>query len=661
LALAHYNLGNLLMDGKRLEEAEASFRQAISIDPNCLEAHYNLANTLKMLDKLSEAENSYRQAISIRPDSMDALANLGNVLLDMERTEEACACYRRVLQIDPENADAHNNLGSALYKQERSSEAEASFRQAIRINQDFVEAHNNLGFLLCGLRRYSEAEACYRQALRIDPDNADVLSNFGDTLAEAGYMSEAEIYYRKAMNIRPDWVELHCSLARALISMGNLPEAIKYFQRALEIKPDYFLAQGNLIFTQDMMADVDVVYLQGERKRWDELHAAHLNRGQPHANAPDPERRLRIGYVSADFRAHSAAFVFGSMLVNFDRERFEVIAYSNHKDEDVITRIFKDNVTCWRNISKLSDAAAAELIREDGIDILVDLSGHSAGNRLLVFARKPAPIQITAWGYAAGTGMSAMDVFFSDKVIVPPEEVPHYAERVIYLPCALSYYHPDAAPRVNMLPALSGEGITFGSFNRLEKNSDLAYRAWAEILKACPNSRMILKTPALDSAGTRTRVLEKFAVLGIDPERIVLLGRSSRDEHMAAFNRVDIALDPFPHGGGVTALEGLLMGVPMVTLRWPSLAGRVSASIMTAVGMTDWIAESPEQYVELAVQKAKDLQGLSALREKLREMFTSSIVGDQGAYVQAVEKEYRVLWREWCEKQAVALEKEAQV
>jgi predicted O-linked N-acetylglucosamine transferase (SPINDLY family) len=402
-----------------------------------------------------------------------------------------------------------------------------------------------------------------------------------------------------------------------------------------------------------MAADRDISALHDERKRWANAHATHLLQHRPHTNTPDPERRLRIGYVSADFRMHSAASAFGTILINFDSSGFDVVAYSNTvKKEDALTQRFRQNATCWRKIVGLSDDAVSDLIRQDGIDILIDLSGFSAGNRLLVFARKPAPIQITAWGYASGTGMQAMDVLFSDAVVVPPEEKQFYTEQVRYLPCLLSHSPHQAPPPVNDLPALSAGWITFGSFNRLAKISDEAYRTWAQVLLAVPDSRMVLKAGELDDAGTRARVTGHFTRAGVAPERLSLLGKTSWHEHITAFNRADISLDTFPQGGGVTTLEGLLMGVPVVTLRWPTLSGRTSASILTALGLTDWIAETPEQYVEIAVRKAQDILALAELRQQMRTRFTSSVIGDAHAYVSAVEQEYRQLWREWCVRQS---------
>jgi protein O-GlcNAc transferase len=289
-----------------------------------------------------------------------------------------------------------------------------------------------------------------------------------------------------------------------------------------------------------------------------------------------------------------------------------------------------------------------ELIRRDQIDILVDLSGHSRENRLPVFARKPAPIQITAWAYSTGTGMRAMDVLFSDPVLIPPDERVLYAEEIRYLPNFLSYYPFQTPPAVTASPALTKKYVTFATFSRLEKVSDDAYQTWAAVLLAVPGSRMLFKNREMDHAAGRARVTDYFMRAGVAPERLILLGSTPWEQHMAAFDQVDIALDPFPQGGGVTSLEGFLMGVPVITLRWPTFGGRTGASILTTLGLTDWIAETPEQYVEIARQKAADLHALAELRQQMRERLMTSILCDADAYARVVEQEYRQLWQEWC-------------
>ncbi|ADL55129.1 tetratricopeptide repeat protein [Gallionella capsiferriformans] len=681
-AAAYSNLANTLMASAELAEAEKCCRRALEINPGAADAHSTLGHIFEKQGDLAAAEASFRRALQINPDSAADLSHLGSVLKAQGRLDEADICYRRALQFKPDYADAHYNLATLLKEQGRPDEAENSYRQALRFNPDFVyayynvanvllsqsrlteaesgyreairlkpdfaEAHNNLGIVLRALGRPAEAEASYLEAIRIQPDYAEAHSNLGITLHELGRSSDAVRSINQALLISPMLAEAHCNLGNVLLGLGRQAEAQASYRRALQCDPDFAEAHSNLIFTMDLAVGSDTAMQQQERKNWHAAHAAHLYQQRNFSNARDPDKRLRIGYVSADFRVHSAAYAFGAMLTKFSPDDFEIVAYSNSNREDAMTQRFQQHVTLWRKIIGMSDQAVVDMILADGIDILVDLSGHSSGNRLLVFARKPAPIQITAWGYASGTGLRAMDVFFSDTVFVPPEETHLYAEQVRYLPCAISYFAPDIAPDVSCLPALSGHGVTFGSYNRLAKNSEAAYRAWAKILRAVPDSRMIFKTPVLDDAAVQDQVRAYFTSAGVAAERIILLGKSPHDEHMAAFNQIDISLDPFPHGGGVSALEGLLMGVPVVTLNWPSLAGRISASIMTTLAMPDWIAGSEEEYVQLAIQKATDIPSLSVLRGQLRGRFMTSVIGDQTAYVRYVEREYRQLWREWC-------------
>lgn len=613
-----------------------------------------LGFALHCLGRPEEAEAAMQKAVLLSPQDVEAHNILGNVLLALKRLPAAEASYRRALKIKPGFADAHNNLGNLLRELGQAERAVASCRRAIEIKPDYAEAHCNLGNALRDMDKIDAALASYRRALELKPDFADAHNSLGAVLRDLGQFEGAEASCRRALAIRPDYFEAHCCLGILLMDVGQLDGALASCRRALEIKPDSFDAHNNLIFAQDLSPGLAISALMDERNRWDAIHAAPLAAThRPHLNARDPERRLRIGYVSADFRAHSAASVFGAMLVHFDRSRFEVFTYSNTRNEDALSEFFQQQVDCWRRIVGQSDAAVADLIRHDAIDILVDLSGHSAGNRLLVFARKPAPVQISAWGYATSTGMKTMDVFFADPVLVPPEEVSLFVEEIRYLPNVVSYFNRNAFPDINALPALTAPGITFGSFNRLGKVSEQAFSLWAQVLLAIPGSRLILKSAELKDPDTRDRVAGHFIRAGIDAERVTMLGKSSWHEHMATFNQVDIALDPFPHGGGVTTLEGLKMGIPVVTLRWPTIPGRLSASFLTTLGLCDWVAETPQQYVDIAIQKAQDLVALSALRNTLRGTLDASVIGDCAAYANIVEQEYRQLWRRWCARQEV--------
>ncbi|MEN6628025.1 MAG: tetratricopeptide repeat protein [Sulfuricella sp.] len=682
-AEAHYNLGAIFGARENLGEAIACYRQAIALKPDFADAHYNLGTILRLQDHLDEAAASFQKALAIKPAYIEAYNNLGAILNEQEKSEEAEICFRNAIGHNPNFAEAYNNLGIALTHQEKSDEAVTCYQRALAIKPDYAEAYSNLGNTLRELGKLDEAIACCQKALALKPGYAEAYNNLGNALKDQEKLDEAAICYRKAIEFSPDYAEAHNNLGATLNDQEKPEEAVGYYQKAIALNPNFNEAHGNLgnafcatgkmneaiacyrtsikikpgkahsnlIFALDMAAGFDTPTLQQERKNWGEIHAVPLTAKQfPHANTPAPDRRLRIGYVSADFRRHSATTAFGAMLVKFDRDLFEVFAYSNSPKEDDYTQLFQQNVTAWRKIVGLSDDAVAEMVREDGIDILVDLSGHTAGNRLLVFARKPAPVQVTAWGCPSGTGMPAMDALFADPVVIPPEEKQFYTEQVRYLPNLVGFFSPETFPAVGALPTLSAKTITFGSFNRLNKISKESFDLWTRVLAAIPDSRLILKSREFDNPVTKERISRHFVDAGIASERVVILGKTPWHEHMNAFNLVDITLDPFPQGGGVTALEGLIMGVPIVALRWPTFGGRASASILTTLGLTDWIAETQEQYLGIAIQKAQDLEALANLRQDLRNRFTASPIGNAALYVKAVESAYRQLWQEWCKR-----------
>jgi len=408
-------------------------------------------------------------------------------------------------------------------------------------------------------------------------------------------------------------------------------------------------AHTNLIFALNFDLAVGAEEQCQERVRWYEQHgrpfAAAISH---HENSPDPERRLRIGYVSGHFRRYPPTYAFGPVLLNHDAERFEVTCYSDTVRADDLTQAFRARVERWRDTFGWSDERLAESIRADGIDILVDLVGHMLGNRLLVFARKPAPIQITGWGEPTGTGLPTMDYLLADPALVPLENRALLAEEVVDLPGFLGYWTPESLPEPGPLPALASGQVTFGSFNRMAKISDTVLRCWAAILRALPSARLVLKTPGFDESSQQARVRAVLSAEGIAPERLMLLGMSDRMAHFAAYQLVDIALDPFPHGGGMTTLDALWMGVPVVTTPGSTISSRLAAASLTALGLTDFIAPERAAYVALAVVKAGNLGALARLRQELRGRLARSAIGDPVRYVGAVESAYRTMWRRWC-------------
>ncbi|MEI6762333.1 MAG: tetratricopeptide repeat protein [Betaproteobacteria bacterium] len=620
---------------------------------------------------------------------MDVLLAAAATLHRSERLPQAIAAYKLVLQQQPEHAHALHMLGMLAQLQDDQMAAVEWIKRAIAI-EPTPEMHYNLGVVLQAQKDWKGAALHYNTAIAMRPDYGFAWTNLGSVFKELGFKEATIEAYARAVELQPSICSLHTNLGTALIAASRPREAIDAFQRALSLKPqdaaslqgmgaslmsvgggqnpealNYFRAShaadsssidahSNLIFAMDMDPRFDTQALLAERRRWADLHARpHEHKQRAHRNLPDSARRVRVGYVSADFKTHSAPKVFGAMLMHYDRTQYEVFAYSqlDFKSKDDQSYLFAGAVDHWADIGQLSDDELAARIRLDQIDILVDLSGYSSGSRLLTFAQKPAPIQITAWGYASSTGLKAMDVFFSDPVIVPPEEKPWYVEEVRYLPNFLHYWCSAPFPPAAPLPALTNGHITFGSLNRLSKVTDDVWATWAEVLKAVPNSQFLIKATENKDPEDRAAVIRRFERAGIDSRRLILLEGSDWPQHIATFAQVDICLDPFPHGGGVSTLEALKSGVPVVAMGGDTLVKRISLSILTSLDMTDWVAQTPEEYVALAAGKAADVAGLKQLRETLRERFDNSAVGDNKAYVAAVEVQYRQLWQRWCEQQ----------
>lgn len=652
--VVYSNLGNLLQSIGRVEEAIACFRRALELKPDLVEALNNLGSALSDQGKLEEAEACYRRAITLKPAFVVPYNNLANLLQAQGRRKDAIAWYERGLKIDPKLAELHNNLGNALKDQGQLERAEACYRRALELRPNFAAAHNNLGSVLQDRGKLEAARAAYRKALAIDPNFAEAHSNLGNTVRDLGHIQEAEDAYRRTLALKPNSVEALNNLGTVLKDCGRFDEAQAALRQALALRPDFATAHQNLLMTMQYDPAVTPAALLEEHRAFDRRFAAPLApKILHHRNDPDPDRRLKIGYVSGDFARHPVGHFLAPVLPAHDRGQVEVFAYSDRLAEDDMTRQLREACDRWLRIVDLDDAALAERIRADGIDILVDLSGHTADNRLLVFARKPAPVQASWAGYVGTTGLSAMDYLISDERETPVGSEPFYVEKIVRLPhCYVCYAPPSYAPEVGPLPALKQSCVTFGCFNNLTKINPSVVALWSQLLKRLPEARLVLKTHQLDDAGMRSRYADLFASFGIDPRRIGLFGKSPHRALLLTYNDVDIALDPFPYSGGLTTLESLWMGVPVVTLGGDRFASRHTASHLSAVGLAELIASNPEEYLTIADELARDLPRLEALRASLRAHMAASPLCDGPRFTRDLEAAYRAMWRHWCETRA---------
>ncbi|MCC7372816.1 MAG: tetratricopeptide repeat protein [Chloroflexi bacterium] len=599
----------------------------------------------------AEAEAIYRQILAADPTNAPALHLLGVLANQLGHAEASAALISQAIQIEPLAASYHSNLGVAYQSLGRREEALACYTRALDLKPDHVDALNNQAVLLQSLGQPEAALASFERSLKLRPNHAETLTNAAISLRVLGRLAEAESRLRRALKLQPTHLEALTNLASTLQVAGRLDEAAALYRRTLEIAPDSAVAHSGLIFLLDLLPD-GAAEAQAERQRWNARFGQGWRANPPaYGNTAEPERRLRVGYVSADFYRHSAALAILPILRAHVRAQVEVVCYSGVIIPDALTAEIRSLADGWRDVAQLPDERLAAQIQADAIDVLVDLSGHSAGNRLPVFGRRPAPVQVSAWGYAAGTGLDAIDAFLADPVVLPTGQRAAFAEAVVDLPSVLCFEPPADAPAVVPLPALAAGHVTFGSFHRLPRLTDDVLDLWARVVAAVPDARMVLKGSGLEEPAVRARIEAAFGRQGVSAGRLTILGPTSRQEHLAAYGLVDLQLDTFPQSGGITTLEGLMMGVPSVTLAGSRITERMSASFLTTLGLPDLIATSREAFVAAAVQAAADVQSLAAVRAALRARLLASPIGDVRQYTRSVEGVYRALWRRWCAAQ----------
>ncbi|MGA2441859.1 MAG: tetratricopeptide repeat protein [Tepidisphaeraceae bacterium] len=603
-------LGTLLSQRGSHDEALGLIERAIKLRPDAADYHSNRGLVLFAMGLLDLAADAYHKALAIRPDYAEALSNLGNVLQRRNQIDEAIACYHQALALKPDEANAHCNLGGALLKKERFPEAIAAFRRAIEFRPDYAEAMSNLGTALVRDRKADEAIEWYGRAAALRPEDARIVNNFAGALKDAGRLDEAISWYRRAIAVRANSV-----------------------------------THSNLVYALHFHPDYDGRALAAEMARWNEAHARPLAKEIPkHLNYSAPNRRLKIGYVSPNFFDQAEAHFVLPLLAAHDRGQVEVHCFASVRRPDEFTELHRSVADVWHDVAADDDQRLTARIREIPIDILVDLAMHLGDNRLLVFARKPAPIQVTWLAYPGGTGLDAIDYRLTDSCIDPPDgDDSIYSEKSIRLPGCWCCYDPlsESLPR----QAEQDGPIVFGSLNNPCKINPRTLRIWAQIVRKVPDSRVLMLSV---SESQRGQIRRTFDEVGVPFKRIDFAASCSRQEYLRIYDRIDIALDPLPYNGITTTCDALWMGVPVVTLTGRSAAGRAAASILNAAGLPELIAHSPEQFIQTAAGLALDLPRLITLRSKLRTQVSRSPLMDGPRFARQVEKVYRDIWTQWC-------------
>jgi predicted O-linked N-acetylglucosamine transferase (SPINDLY family) len=652
-AAARNNLGNVLMAQGRVDEGMAAYEQALKLDPHHPEANNNLGNALQTQGKLLEAVACYRQALQGNPAFVDALNNLGVALAALGNTEEGITCYLQALQCDPRCVRAYYNLGIARKNRGQLAEAIACYQRALELQPDHSDALNNLGLALAEAARPSDAENCYRRALEVNPDDSDAWSNLGNTLANQGRIEEAVGCHWRALSLKPNLAPAWNNLATACQTQGKLEEAVQAYRRALELNPNYTAAHSNWLYCEQYRPETTLASLTSAMAEWNRRHAAPLqSTWRPFSNSRDPGRRLRLGFVSADFAVHPVGWFLVRAMEELRGSDCDALCYNDRARGDEVMSRFQAAATRWIDVVGLSHAALAERIRADQVDILFDLTGHVGNSRLLTFARKPAPVQITWIGSIGGTGLQAIDYVLGDRHVIPPEAESGYVERVLRMPdCWVCYDPQHDAPPVGPLPAIGRQQFTFGSFNNPAKLHPGVIEVWSRILNRIPDSRLILKFLGCDDAGTRRHLADQFARHGVNAARLEMRGVSPRNEYLRQYQEIDLALDPFPHAGGLTTCDALWMGVPVVTCPGDTFVSRQGLSFLSTIGVTDTVARNHDEYVELAVALAQDLLRLAGIRARLRPEMAASPLCDGRRFAAALRDVLRGAWRRWCEAQ----------
>ncbi len=592
----------------------------------------------------------YFHAHGIEPTNPVPLVNLGIACKQAGRLREAVDYAEEGARRMPTSAEAWEGLGNALGAVGDCERAEEVFERALACEAR-ASIHYNRGVMRLAARRYAGAAACFEQALALEPTLFPAAGNLALAHLRSGRLYEAEARLAELTRHAPEQLELHCNRARALVELGRIDKALAIYREIIahpavtsRAWSDYLLA---LHYDQGAMS----TEIFAEHRAWAERFAIPSAQPVPRGNRPDPGRRLRLGYVSPDFRRHSVAFFLENVLARHDRQRFDVTLYRSGGEEDETTARLRAAADGWRDIERIDDDAAAEAIRADGIDILIDLAGHTAGGRLPLFARKPAPVQMTWLGYPDTTGLRNMDCRLTDAVADPPGATEtRHSETLLRLPQGfLRYTPPVEAPEVRASPCTDRGGVTFGSFNAWPKVSAPCLELWAAILREVPASRLLLKSKSLRDEQLRQEIRARFAALGIAHERVELVGFvDSFARHLALYHRIDIALDTFPYNGTTTTCEALWMGCPVVTLAGETHVQRVGASLLGQAGLPEMIATTPEAYRQCALDLAREPERLRQLREGMRERLRNSPLLDASSFARNLEESFRGMWRRYC-------------
>jgi predicted O-linked N-acetylglucosamine transferase (SPINDLY family) len=656
---AWLNFGRSLNNLRRHEAALDCYRKAVSLNPGYAEAWANMGTSLNELKRHEEALSCYAKALQGNPNLAELWSNQGGVLDALQRYDEALASYDNALRIAPGDAHAWFNRGLTLSHARRYEEALAAYDKSLDLNPGQALAWAAKAFALNQLWRFKPAQAASEMAVSINPEIADAWGNLGLAVQEAGRPAEALEHYLQALALEPDLVEVRNNYGNALQELGRLDEAVLQYRQALSIRPGYAQAYSNLLFVQAYHAIGERQEYLALARGWESACISEpvrrAARGRIFHNRPLAGRRLKVGYVSGDLRQHAASYFVEQLFACHDRDLVELFAYSAHAWEDAVSARLRASVDHWVPIAGTADAVVRSRVQADGIDVLIDLSGHTANSRLEVFAHRAAPVQAHYLGYFASTGLTEMDYWIGDVAVTPPAADCDFSEQVWRLPRVWVGYQGKAEAPAPDRRAQQDAGVWIGSFNSLRKLTPRTMDIWARILGVLPEGRLLLKTKELSDPANRVRIFEAMESRGIGADRVELLDGSTTPDwpaHMACYDRLDLALDPVGAvGGGTTTCDALWMAVPVVTIEGDRMASRMSASMLRAVGHPEWIAQGEDDYIQKVVELARDPDRRAGLRATLREQMAASALCDARDLARSLEQAYSEMFNRWLAKE----------
>ena len=636
-------LGVAIAEQGRMAEAIESMKKVVMLEPKDAEAHRNLATALKEAGHTKLAETHFRKAISLNPQDSLACISLGKTLNEQFSFSEAEKLCRKAILLSYDAPDAHDQLGIALLGQKKISDAEQAFRAAILLNPNMADAHNNLGIALNEQRKFAEADESYRRAIQLNPEFANAYNNMANNYYAQKKLPEAIEGLHKAISFKADFPEAFNTLGNIYKDLGHLDESVTCFRKAIALNPDMTVAYSNLLLTAGYNTNLSQEELLETAKRFGTYFTSQVSSKYTkwHCKFSDKSTnsKIKVGFVSGDLRKHAVAFFLEGLVRNIDKDQFELIAFPTQPDEDDITNLLKTHFTQWQPIYSKSNKEAAEIIHKSAPHILFDLSGHTAGNRLPVFAYKPAPIQVTWLGYPATTGIAEIDYILGDPYLTPVGDEHLFVEKIWRLPEIVWCFNPlvdHASPAE--LPALKNHYITFGCFNNLAKINDHVVKVWADILQALPTAKLYLQAGQLNEPSVMQKTYDRFAAVGITADRLILEQGGSRENYFQSFNKMDIALDPFPCPGGTTSADTIWMSVPILTLKGNSYWSRIGETIVNNIGLKDWIADDIPDYINKAITLASDIPALAEVRANLKQQAMSSPLFDAPRFTRHFEQ-----------------------